>query len=217
MTRNMRDRLKGSTFHQGRCRSPPRECSTVQRDGLALLEENRMGRLGSSSSPSAAGWARARPQGGGCRFREAQRNSLSARTAPAAGIHRTRYIMTPAPHSERRRATLAPLPSHETGNRTPFQVSAHDYRTWGHLRSGNDASFSAASFVAGPVSAGRKGRLGNVVLHRPAAKLAGPSLGSSAGIEVGRWGAGVVLGQAGLRAVSLAGRAHRRSGPSAYT
>lgn len=91
MTRNMRDRLKGSTFHQGRCRSPPRECSTVQRDGLALLEENRMGRLGSSSSPSAAGWARARPQGGGCRLREAQRNSLSARTA----LERERAVSAP--------------------------------------------------------------------------------------------------------------------------
>lgn len=81
MTKIMRDRLKGSTFHQGRCCFLPRECSTVQRDGLALLEENRTGRLASSSSPSAAGWARARPPGGGCRLREGQCKSLSARTA----------------------------------------------------------------------------------------------------------------------------------------
>lgn len=78
-------------------------------------------------------------------------------------------------------------------------------------------SLSAASFVAGQVSAGRKGRLGSVVLHRPEEKLARPSLGSSAGIEVGLWGAGVVLGRAGFRAVSLAGRTRRRSEPSAYT
>lgn len=40
MTSTMRDRLKGSTLLQGRCCSFPRECSTVQRDGLAVLEEN---------------------------------------------------------------------------------------------------------------------------------------------------------------------------------
>lgn len=75
----------------------------------------------------------------------------------------------------------------------------------------------AASFVAGPGSAGRGGMPGNVVLHRPEEKGAGRSPGSSAGMEAGGRGAAVVLGRAGLRAGSPAGRARRRSAPSPYT
>lgn len=70
-----------------------------------------------------------------------------------------------------------PLPSRETGNRKPFQIWAHDYRTWVHLRNGNDTYALRGLFCRRPGLSGSRGHAGKCSPTLAQGELMGRFLG----------------------------------------